>query len=317
MAYTPDLDWVDDAPPGFDAARMTKMQLGIQDAAAVADSAAQNATQALANASAAQQDASEALALVGSGGIHTVDDDVLRVYRSTTTPSDGVQPGDLVVSAMPSAAGPAEIPGLMRWIDAVATGSRDLGVVLPDVSGNENHVDYRVPPTSDSPATVGSLNGLPAFEFHSSRYYDPTAATGPRTYAGVCRFDSILTTQDHRFFYTGSPALILGVRNTTGNLYLDVDGTTVYEAPASWLGGSQLPVSFVISVGAQATLWLSGVQVAQETVTGGGDRGALAFSNGGSGFFVGVLGEFAEFEGTVAPAQAVALSNYFREKWRV
>lgn len=38
MAYTPDLDWVNDAPPGFTAERMNKIQLGV--AAASADAAA-------------------------------------------------------------------------------------------------------------------------------------------------------------------------------------------------------------------------------------------------------------------------------------
>lgn len=249
-------------------------------------------------------------------GITTVNGDVQRVYLAGTTPPDGPQPGDLVVSEKPRADGPAAIPGLLRWFDAAATGSRDLSTELPDVSGNGNPLMYRVPPTSTEPASVGLLNGLPAFEFHQSRYYDTTVGVGPRTYAGVCRFDAILA-QDHRFFYTGAPMVNLGVRATTGNLYLDYDGATIYEAPASWLGGTQLPVSFVVSVGAEITLWLSGVQVAQQTITGGGDRGALAISNGGNGFFVGVMGEFAEIEGTVTTAQAVSLSNYFREKWRV
>src|SRR5699024_6792570 len=138
VAYQPDLDWEDDAPPGFDTARMLKMQLGISDAAQVADTAAETATQALADAGAAQEAADEALSLVGSGGVHTVDDDVLRIYRAGTTPPDGTQPGDLVLSESPVAQGPAAVPGLLYWLDASATGAKGLGVALPDVSGNGN-----------------------------------------------------------------------------------------------------------------------------------------------------------------------------------
>jgi len=55
VAYTPDLDWVNDGPPGFDAERMTKMQLGIADAHQIGEAAASAAAEATAAAQGAVQ----------------------------------------------------------------------------------------------------------------------------------------------------------------------------------------------------------------------------------------------------------------------
>lgn len=79
MAYVPDLDYVDDAPPGFDTARMTKMQLGIADAHAIGEGAAQAAAEAMASAQGAVQAAS-----------------ISRIVTSTN-PDEPLSPGDLLL----------------------------------------------------------------------------------------------------------------------------------------------------------------------------------------------------------------------------
>lgn len=316
MGYTPDLDWVDDAPPGFDTERMNKMQLGIRDAAQVADTASATAAQALSDAAAAQSTADEALAAVGSGGVHTVDDDVKRIYRAGTTPPDGVQPGDLVITSAPSAAGPASIPDLLTWVDAAATGARDLSTMLPDVSGNGADLVWR--DVSSAPASVSALNGLPAFRFNKSAYWNYVGNhTGPRTISGVASFTGGVPATDQTLVYTGGTlALDLGVRATSGNLYLSAESSTVYDAPLAWAGGVAY-VSFIIALDSQVQLWLGGQLVATAALTSGGDRGSLVLSRL-TNQFEGVVGEFAEHEGhAVEPAEAAALAGYYRAKWRV
>lgn len=315
MVYTPDLDYVDDAPPGFDTARMTKMQLGIAEADTVARDASTVADQALADAASAQSAADEALSLVGTGGVHTVDDDVKRIYRAGTTPSDGTQPGDLVFSPAPSAHGPAAIPDLFGWYDASATGARDLGAVLPDVSGNDNHISWR---SASAPAAVGRLNGLPAFLFSgNSRYSRPGTRTGPRTLSGVVRFDAILA-NDMPLFYTGGDVSIeFGVRST-GRLYVTFGGAALYNQPIAWDAAGQAYVSFILAItGTSATLWLNGQQVASSTVAGGGSYATLAISQGSGAFLNAAVGELAEHEVAVDSSQAAELAAYYRAKWRV
>lgn len=318
MTYTPDLDWVDDAPPGFTAARMNKMQLGIADASQAAAAAQSDATTALQAAQAAQGAADEALEAVAGGVVTSVDDDVLRVYLSTTTPPGGVQAGDLQVSFAHTPAGPDAIPNLFGWYDAAHTGARDLGTAIPDVSGNGNHIAWR-DLANQFPASVGYLNGLPAFHFDTSRYSRPGTRTGVRTLSGVCRFDG-LTTNDQSLFYTGGNTVLdLGVRASTGDLFCMVGATTVYEGPLSWSAGGQAFVSFILALDEDvATLWLGGQQVASESITWDGSYATLALSRGANAFFTGVLAEFAEHEGTaVDSTQAAELAAYYREKWRV
>lgn len=314
MAYQPDLDWEDDAPPGFDTARMLKMQLGISDAAQVADTAAETATQALADAGAAQEAADEALSLVGSGGVHTVDDDVLRIYRAGTTPPDGTQPGDLVLSEAPSPQGPASIPGLMTWLDAAATGARDLGTMLPDVSGNGNDVGWWT--SSTNPASVSALNGLPAFKFDQASYRRVTQETGHRTLSGVFAFTGGVPSADQTAVWcSGSLAFDIGA-SSTGRLFLEAEGETVYNLPLTWHGGVAY-VSFVVTVDSSIRFYLSGEEVATKASTSEGDRGTLVFSRL-SDPFVGVWGEFAEHqEHAASPSEVAELAAYYREKWRI
>ena len=325
MAYQPDLDWVDDAPPGFDTARMTKMQLGIadahtiaEDASTVADQAQADVSEALATANAAQLTADEALAAVGSGGVQTVNDDVKRIYQAGTTPPDGVQPGDVVLSVDHAPHGPGGLPGLLTWVDASATGARDLATVLPDVSGGGVDLERR---DDTSTASVDRLNGLPAFRFENSAYWNAGGRTGARTLSGVFAFTGgIPSSADQTFMFTGGDlALDFGTRADTGRLFLTVEGTTVYNLPMSWSADGKAYVSFVISLGSEPALYLDGklVTVTVPTLTTGGGRGSLVLSRLSDGF-VGVVGEFAEHEGIAADStQAAELAAYYREKWRI
>lgn len=65
MPYTPDLDWVNDAPPGLTAARMIKLQLGVQAAVAGAESALAG----VGTAQTAAAQAAAAAAVVTDGGL--------------------------------------------------------------------------------------------------------------------------------------------------------------------------------------------------------------------------------------------------------
>jgi len=316
VAFVPNVNWTNDEPPGFEADDVIRMQLGIADAASVAATASSTADQALSDAAAAQSTADEALAAVGSGGVHTVDDDVKRIYSADTFPPDGYKAGDLLVSAAPSAQGPSAIPGLLYWLDAAATGAKDLGVALPDVSGNGNHIAWR-DLSGQTPAGIGVLNGLPAFQFATSRYWWSRTFPGEHTISGVARFDGTQS-GDMPLFYTGSTDSIhLGVRSN-GDLYCTVGSTTVWEGPLAWSSEGRAHLSFVLSLSTNATLWISGVQMASVAVTGGGTHGTLAVSAGSGEFFAGPLGEFAEHEGhAAASAEAAALAEYYRQKWRV
>lgn len=83
MAFVPNVNWVNDEPPGFEADEMIRMQLGIADAHTIAQNAATAGLQAALDASeastaaaAAQATADDALALVesvDSGLIHGAD----------------------------------------------------------------------------------------------------------------------------------------------------------------------------------------------------------------------------------------------------
>lgn len=327
MAFVPNVNWTNDEPPGFEADEMIRMQLGIADAHTIAQNAATvglqaalDASEASTAAAAAQATADEALDLAGTGGVQTVDGDVARIYRAGTTPPDGAQPGDLVVSEYHPVPGPGSLPGLVTWVDASATGARDLGSVLPDVSGTGDNLERRTE-TGVIPASVDRLNGLPAFRFENSAYWNPGSRTGARTLSGVFAFTGgIPASVDQTFMFTGGTlALDLGTRAGTGRLFLTVEGTTVYNLPMSWSADGKAYVSFVISLGTEPALYLDGALVTTTvpTLTTGGDRGSLVFSRLTDGF-VGVLGEFAEHEGiAVDSSQAAQLAAYYREKWRI
>lgn len=296
MAYDPDLDWQDDGPPGFTAARMRKMQHGIADAARTAD---------------------DALAAAGTGGIDTVNGDVRRIYSAGTTPEDGTQPGDLVLSTKHSPAGPGAIPGLLTWFDASATGARNLSSVLPDVSGNGNNIGWR--DTSGSPASVGSLIGLPAFRFQDSAYWWPGGRTGNRTFSGVLAFTGgIPSGADQTALFTGGDLdLDFGVRFNTGRLFVSAEGSTLWNYGSTW-NGNTLYVNFAITCGSSIVFYLNGERIAgRSTSSSRGNRGSLVFSRL-TNTFDGVWAEFAEHEGHAATAAEVAeLAAYYSDKWRV
>lgn len=296
MAYTPFGDWVNNAPPGLTAERMDTIENGIKSAS---------------------EDAEEALDLInqGAAGITSVDGDVKRIYNSGTTPEDGELPGDVVLTLAEHPGTPADLPGLIYWLDASVTGARNLGTALPDVSGNGNDIEWR-DLSGQTPAGISVLNGLPAFQFATSRYWWSRTFDGPSTFSGVARFDGTQA-GDMPLFYTGSTdAIYLGVRSN-GDLYCTVGATTVWEGALAWSSEGRAHLSFVLSVAANATLWISGVQMASVPVTGGGTHGTLALSSGSGEFFTGVLGEFAEHNTTVDSTQAADLAEYYKEKWRV
>ena len=82
MAYQPNVNWVNDAPPGFDADEMVRMQLGIADAHAIGEDAALVAAQAAADAASATKSPTVRRILVSPNPEEPLSEgDLLLVYQ--------------------------------------------------------------------------------------------------------------------------------------------------------------------------------------------------------------------------------------------
>jgi hypothetical protein len=248
--------------------------------------------------------------------IVSVNDDVKRIYRSTTTPTDGLQPGDLVLTTSPTPSGPGAFPGLMGWWDASQTAAIDLSSEIPDVSGLGHHLNF----VAGTGATLGDIFGQPAFSLPEasdySEYYPNLPTNTPYTFAGVVN----VAAKEGTFRYIIAEGSVLSTRTFVriegDDLQAQV-GSVLVTVPLNWVSGRARFSFVLVANGPASSLWLDGVKVATLNAATWYRHGGVYVSEQGTTGLDGLLGEASYIEQALTNAECLELSDYMRRKWRV
>lgn len=193
MAFVPNVNWVNDEPPGFEADEMIRMQLGIADAASVAGTAESTADQALADAATALQkanavDGMATPALFGAVGDGVTDDTAALLaaiqsgrpldWRGLTYRISAALPVTLGTDLMWFASGARIVldsPSTVHRTVSIDTAGHDVTIYGPlaiDAQRNA-HIGWYFTSTSSTASTFAAY-GLRAENIHRAT----TALTG-------------------------------------------------------------------------------------------------------------------------------------------